>query len=130
MARIIVELAAHCMHIQTEKDAAWTRCFNLVNPRPTTWASLVPAVQAHLPADTKVVPYNEWLEALKQSAEAQDPVGNPGIKLLDFYEGIALGGGFAAAYSTSEAVKASQTMEGMEGVGEKWMDTWMGQWAF
>ena len=131
MATIIVELAAHGLHLPTEKDAAWTNCYNLVNPTPTTWSSVIPAVQAHLPENTKVVPYAEWLEALRESAaqDDADPVKNPGIKLLEFYEGLA-GGEMPGGFITTEAKKASEKMRGIGGVSAEWMELWMKQWAF
>ena len=131
MADIIVELTRHSLHIPTEQGAAWTRCFNLVNPTKVTWTSLLPAVQAHLPQTTKVVPYTEWLKALQESATSDDadPVRNPGIKLLPFYESLVKDG-IMTQFATEEGEKVSGRMKGLKGVSTEWMDLWMRRWAF
>lgn len=54
---------------------------------------------------------------------------NPGIKLLEFFEKMEMGGG-EIVLETEQTVKRSPAMEQLEAVGPEWMEIWLGQWGF
>lgn len=113
-----------------------TTIFHTTNPRHTSYATLLPAILAHLPANTKTVPHAEWVAALSASSEDpkhQDPEHNPAVKLLEFYESIVKmekEGRKVVVLETKKTEGMSKTMAGLEAINEGWMDTWMGQWGF
>ena len=92
---------------------------------------MVRSLQQHLPK-ARVVDFSEWLAALRKSAEgdAADPVANPAIKLLDFFEGAQSDQGLSTPMETKETAAQSRTMKEMTGVSEDWMEKWMKQWDF
>ena len=129
MARIVLELSRFDHWEQpVPAGAAWTQVHNLVNPTDAPFRSVGRVLRRHFP-DAKVVDYDAWLAALRKSAEGPDadPVANPGIKILDFYEGLRAGG--PAKLETRETARRSRTMREMSGVSEEWVERWMGQWG-
>ncbi|KAL8937061.1 MAG: hypothetical protein Q9216_004610, partial [Gyalolechia sp. 2 TL-2023] len=91
--------------------------FNLTNPHSSSWSKLVPIVQKYLSKThpIEVVDFKTWVDALRASADkAEDVDQNPGIKLLDFYEGVQGGGGGTTALETRETERRSETLRGLE----------------
>ena len=78
-----------------------------------------------------MVSFKNWVEALKKSSSETEHVAqNPGLKLLEFYEGMSNAGGMEAVLQTGETVKGSETMRGLGAVSAEWMEIWMEQWGF
>ena len=70
------------------------------------------------------------MDALKETSARTDHVAqNPGVKLLEFFEGMSAGG-VDAELETKETVKGSETMRELEAVGREWMEIWLRQWDF
>lgn len=73
------------------KAGGGARVYNLVNPTPVDFASLLPALRPAVAAD--VTPLADWIERLEHSSHdraarktaAED---NPAVKLLDFYRSL------------------------------------------
>ena len=102
------------------------------------------------------------MKALKASAEkAQgNTEGNPGVKLLDFYESLSAGGGSTSsdidgevngkvdgqvngnvsiknsdkkregALDVTKTVQHSASLKKLESVGPEWMAKWLTAWGF
>ena len=126
MAAILVELCAFDKKTPVPAGAAWTLVHNLVNPTKAPWRTVVRALQRRF-TDAKVVDWNDWVAALRKSAEGDkaDPVANPGIKLLDFYEGVSKGGEAVPPLETRDTVGRSRTMREMSAVSEEWVTKWI-----
>ena len=134
MADTLVELA-----ISGVNDPPSTlHVYNLANPTPVPYSSLLPAIMERMPHGTKVVSFQEWVKALGESAEASgqqpDTVRNPGLKLLEFYEGIAHSGDTGATeggmtMSVEKAKAASVSMRTLKGVSGEWVGSWMEGWG-
>ena len=128
-AKSIVELAFS--HLET---LASFHYYNLTNPHPSSWSTLVPAVQGRLSLKDQdhpvgVVSLKTWVKRLgDSSAGTEDVSANPGIKLLDFYKGLQVGD--FTCLETSEAERRSTTLKNMKPVGEEWMELWLRQWGF
>lgn len=59
--------------------------YNLLNPRPFQWSSLLTELsEAGLKFDT--VPFMDWMEKLQESAAHGDELKNPAVKLIEFFE--------------------------------------------
>jgi len=117
----------------TDLQEPRTRIFHAVNPSATTWSELHPIVSKYLGPSVKVVSWEEWISALRTSAERGEVELNPGIKLLGFYEAAderwkersrnpVLG--------TQETVAGSATLRVLGAVSDEWMGTWMEQWGY
>lgn len=110
--------------------AAWTRYHNLVNPQSGSWQVLVPAITKHFDGKIEPVSFKAWLEALKATtSKTNDVAKNPGIKLLEFFEQMNMGG-VEIELETEQTVKRSPVMGQLEAVGPEWMEIWLRQWAF
>ncbi|KAL4954314.1 NRPS-like enzyme [Aspergillus filifer] len=130
LAKIMIELLeSRIASTDQEKNAF----FHTMNPLKTTWSSLVPAVQKeyNIPA----VPIEEWiadLEAINAKSPSDEEVQQkPALKLLGFYRGLATGEGMLSApIDTSKTCASSETMKGLQAIGQELMVNWMKQWDF
>ncbi|KAL0937767.1 nonribosomal peptide synthetase [Colletotrichum truncatum] len=107
--------------------------FHGVNPRTVEWEKLADAVKSFYGDDRikKVVPFSEWVRALEDSTVSSNDVDkNPGVKLLDFYQGLAHGGGKGVDFSMERTVQHSKTMKEMRAVTPELMQNWCRQWGF
>ena len=124
--------------------------FHPHHPHPTTWKALLPTVtktlQASLPKSStkqiKNIPFTEWLELLRQSATTilanpdkkassmEEAVKiNPAIKLLGFYEGLAVKDSNAPkSWDIGRAIGASEALRDLETLKGEWMRTWTEGW--
>ncbi|KAL9583368.1 MAG: hypothetical protein Q9203_005113 [Teloschistes exilis] len=107
--------------------------YHAVNPRPTTWSTLLPVIIAHFHNPSlEVVPLTEWVDALDASAgRIEDLHVNPALKLLDFYRGLASSiGSSNPIFETAETVNKSKELARLEAVKPEWMKLWLDQWNF
>jgi hypothetical protein len=102
---------------------------HVVNPVTTYWDTLTPAILASLPEHAAMASWEEWISRLRESAERNEVGQNPGIKLLEFYEGLNKAREMPVL-SVEKAMERSATMRELGAVSEKWMKIWLGQWAF
>lgn len=165
LSRVILEVVDDVVHSSgsgsgsdSSKDSAaavdGAKVYNLVNPRPVTFESLLPALQEKGIAD-EVVPFEDWIEALERSAH--DPAArkrpaeeNPAVKLVDFYRSLIPpttttngngkrvnghdngGGGGEDDYTwqVDNTLRASLTASAMKPVNTEWMKLWVDRWGF
>lgn len=109
------------------------RIYNIVNPKPTPWTSLVNTVLERLSPQTRVIELREWIQMLTEidQNDSLEVSTKPAAKILQFYrdlEAAKLAG--ELKYSTAHGIAASKTMDEMEPVSTKWMKTWLDQWAY
>ncbi|KAI7117193.1 hypothetical protein KC352_g33859, partial [Hortaea werneckii] len=125
--------------------------YHLVNPKLFSWKEdLLPALKrTNLPAFDVVSP-SQWLDRLKKSDA--DPVRNPSVKLIDFWEkkyGSGAQSTNAAVkeeasqedidapgltFETSKTAKASRTIAGAvdpvsAGLVERYVEGWLRRWV-
>lgn len=113
----------------TCRKPAGARVFHTINPETTTWKALLPAVLHSLGSDVKIVSLDEWIDALASSTSLEGASSNPGLKLLDFFEGLKFSPDMPTL-QTSMTLQQSETMAHMRPVSERWMRIWMKQWKF
>lgn len=109
--------------------------FNLVNPHTTIWSQLYPVIQTTFKeagVDVEIVDYNDWLNELTSIPQTRENAERvPGLKLLDFYEGMRPGTGTGLPkLDTRRAEAVSRTLRDGQGIDEVVMGKWMMQWAF
>lgn len=108
--------------------------YHATNPHSIRWAELVPTVAdaLRIPSD-KIVPWAEWVSALRSSAQGnEDPEANTGLKLLDYFEslgGVEDGQGVMPTLATELTRRQSETLAALRPVGPEWMKLWLKQWA-
>lgn len=113
------------------KNMTGSKVFHAVNPSTTTWKILLPAIQEHMSTPLEVVSLEEWVDTLKlSSSKPEDLPINPGLKLLDFFIGLAEAKSQQPRLETKHTIRYSQTMSGMSAVKKEWMETWLKQWSF
>jgi thioester reductase-like protein len=107
--------------------------YHAVNPATTNFTELLPAITGYFGDRVKVVPYTEWyaaLEKFSQSAKGdEDAEKVPGIKLLEFYQGL-LHDGEPRVFETERTQGASETLRGEKPVNQALMGNWLKQWKF
>ena len=114
-------------------DINSTTVYHAVNPKHTTWKSLLPTIRSHFnESPLEIVSLQEWINALKESADVTLDVDlNPAIKLLDFYQNLANDSSHAnPVFETSKAVDRSAQLRLLEAVKPEWMKRWLEQWDF
>ncbi|KAI4831880.1 acetyl-CoA synthetase-like protein, partial [Aureobasidium sp. EXF-8845] len=138
-AKILLDICA--TRLQTQKKQKLDT-FHLVNPQITHWKDLVPAVvdfySGLLPSSSssssstmKIVEFEDWLHTLESLPVTESNMKKvPGIKLLDFYKGLAREEGSLPRMDTHRTVEASGTLKGLGAVDRGLMVNWCKQWGF
>ncbi|KAG8631636.1 hypothetical protein KVT40_000776 [Elsinoe batatas] len=130
-ADVMVELALEGR--MDEKLHETERWFHLVNPRTVAWGKLWPVVKEYYKEKGKeleVVSFEEWLKALKDMPATRENAERvPGLKLLDFFEGLAAPQGLPRL-ATEKTEATSRTLRELGAVTEDMMKQWLGQWQF
>lgn len=130
-AKVLIDLTRTRLRTQ-QADKLDT--FHLVNPQTVQWKQLVPAVvdfYASQGAAIQVVEFRDWLEELKRLPMTQEVVGKvPGLKLLDFYEGLAVEEGSLPRLATEHTAESSVTLRELGPVDADLMVNWCKQWQF
>ena len=126
-AGVVVEL----MFEMFASEASEMRVWNLTNPNLVDWSALAASVQEFYGAEAvKLVSYNEWITELKKVPQTKEEAEKkPGIRLLDFYEGLA-SAGEAPTLATTQTTKASATLAGIKAIDGDLMGSWLKAWEF
>lgn len=127
LADIILDIVHH-------RSGSGLEVYNLVNPHPVSWETLIPAVTAMYP-EVKVVPLADWIERLSHADEddADEVTSKPALKILEWFVDLEKGlssTGPLQGYETSRGVAVSKTMAGLPPVSQEWMALWLKQWSF
>ncbi|CAK1358177.1 unnamed protein product [Cercospora beticola] len=127
-AQAVVEMALARAH-----DPAGLDITHLSNPRTASWKALIPAVREALERETgrkmAVVPFREWLEALRASPVTPAEIEKkPGLKLLEFYEGMASSGTQQPSMATTHTQELSSTVRDMAAIDGALMTKWLREW--
>jgi thioester reductase-like protein len=109
------------------------RAFHLVNPRTADWTDLAPAVLEKLRESAhrgvELVRFEDWLSALRSCpATAEEMEAKPAIKLLDFYEGLALGQGGLPRLATEETERISAALRNVGAIDARLLRAWIHMW--
>lgn len=125
--------------LHTGCDRQRSQVYNLINPHVANWKDMSNAVQAHWEAQgvqTKVVPFQEWLDTLSEAASKKelDLEAMPAIKIFDFFVGLAQDAENCKTtrlmYDTARAREGSEAMASLGALNGDSMRIWMQQWDF
>ena len=124
LATAIVELVPN--DLKTDE----LQVYNLVNPSPTSWVSIIEPILHHCGPQTNSVSLADWIKRLREIPEdPEEFVAKPALKLLKFFAQM-LDKQASPTYQTSRSVRASPTMASMKPINKEWMEIWLKQWAF
>lgn len=109
-----------------------SKTYNLVNPQVANWDNLVAAVKDEWKTtDLEVVPFEQWLSALRSQT---DPEQYPSLKIIEFYEGLAVNAESckraSVSYKVDNGRAVSKTMDRMGPIDGAAMKSWLKQWKF
>ncbi|KAK5996265.1 Non-canonical non-ribosomal peptide synthetase FUB8-like protein [Cladobotryum mycophilum] len=111
--------------------------FHCVNPNTASWPALANVVKEYYgDRIKKIVPLAEWVDTLEKSATNEataDAEKNPGIKLIDTYQGFlaAHDAKVEHVYFATERTKVhSKTMQKLDAVSGELMRHWCDQWKY
>lgn len=131
-AQVLLDL---CFNTQVDEklDTKQLAFYHLVNPQTESWKVLAPVVQEHFKSkgvELEAVDFADWLGALKGlSVTKENAERVPGLKLIDFYEGLASDHGLPRL-ATDKTAAASETLRHLGAVDPGMMKKWLGQWEF
>ena len=105
--------------------------YNLVNPRPIPWSSLLDTIRQHLGPQVEIAPLKDWLVALDQTqSNGGDRLSSkPALKLLDFFNDLT-SREKVVRYDVQHSLDVSKSMARLEAVKSEWMKVWLEQWSF
>lgn len=130
-ARVLMDLGRTRLSTQAEQKLD---VFHLVNPNIVSWSQLVPAVQNFYAATgTQIEPveFVDWIKELKSLPMTQETMTKvPGLKLLDFYDGLGAPGGGLPRMDTKHTAESSVTLRELGPVDEGMIGYWLRQWNF
>ena len=114
-----------------------TKVYHVVNPQAASWSTDFAAdVLAAYPAGiVQPLPFEEWLEKLKASAEESelnenvDVERNPAIRLVEFYSNSVTADKSRRILPTTASTEASRTLRELGPLNRGWLENWMGQWG-
>ena len=131
-AQVLLDLAFNTQ-IDEKLQRQHLAFYHLVNPKTESWKVLAPAVQQHFKAknvELEAVDFKDWLEALKALPVTKENAERvPGLKLIDFYEGLAAAQGLPRLATDSTAA-TSDTLRNLGSVDEGMVRKWLEQWDF
>ena len=151
LSKILVEILASASHPSNRRGlpdeevsdpldrggAVGTKVYHVVNPQAASWSADFAAevLDAYPGSLMQPVPFEEWVERLKASAEEAendediDIERNPGIRLVDFYSD-AIGAKMNQRILPAKAsTEASRTLRELGPLSRGWLENWMVQWS-
>ncbi|KAL8774316.1 MAG: hypothetical protein Q9209_001067 [Squamulea sp. 1 TL-2023] len=132
LSRIIAELATST----ARKPKGQSSVYNIVNPHPVPWSTLLPTLQSHLNSRTRstaIVDLEEWMGRLDalDASDANILKAHPAIKILPFFRDLnSRDRGIEGRYITERGVRDSATMAGLRGIDGRAMEGWLQQWGY
>jgi len=81
--------------------------------------------------EIQAVSFEEWVDKLEASGNEPnvDVSKNPALKLLEFFQGMRLGGA-SARLDMKGTSERSASMRALKPVNGEWMKMWLDQWKF
>ena len=126
LASIISEITMHDLGSEEK-----LLVYNLANPHPVHWQSLVPGIKTAITLPTTVVSPKKWISALKEhNSESTEEVKKyPALKILPFFEELN-DSSKSLTFATDRAMKASSTFASLDPIKDEWMREWIRQWGY
>ncbi|RYC62092.1 hypothetical protein CHU98_g4091 [Xylaria longipes] len=134
LADIVTELAGiGAKKPSLDEDEDELKVYHAVNPKLGYWQVIAPTILKKMPAGTRSVPWTEWVQALKDAQRTATAKELPGLKLLDFYEGLIMPEDVKITpfnLETGVSIRKSETLRRLAPVSNDWVELWLKQWKF
>ncbi|KAI1277788.1 hypothetical protein F5Y07DRAFT_73654 [Xylaria sp. FL0933] len=134
LADIVVELAGvGAKKPEFEEDDDELKVYHAVNPKLSYWQVIAPTILKRMPAGTRSVSWKEWVQALKDAQRTATAKELPGLKLLEFYEGLIMPEDVKITpfnLETGVSTRKSETLRRLAPVSNDWVELWLKQWNF
>ncbi|KAI1117812.1 hypothetical protein F5Y14DRAFT_439088 [Nemania sp. NC0429] len=134
LAKIVTELAGVGAKKPAFEEASdELKVYHAVNPKLGYWQVIAPTILKKMPEDTQFVSWKEWVQALKDAGRTATAKELPGLKLLDFYEGLIMPEDIKITpfnLETGISARKSETMRRLPPVSNDWVELWLKQWNF
>lgn len=146
LSKILLEILASASQpvisqagsLNTLEDNPHTKVYHVVNPYRISWhADFATRLRDAYPSDIPLqsIPFEEWVERLKESADEAEKSGNidiesnPAIRLVEFYAKAAISKEKGRRLWPIATVQASETLRALGPLGSAWLENWMVQWG-
>lgn len=151
LSKILVEILSSASHPSNRQElsneevsdpldragAVGTKMYHVVNPKAASWSADFAAevLDAYPGSLVQPVPFEEWVERLKASAEEAendkniDIERNPAIGLEDFYSDAIGAKKSQRILPAKAATEASKTLRELGPLSRGWLENWMVQWS-
>lgn len=151
LSKILVEILSSASHPSSKQEiseaelsespdgagAVATKMYHVVNPQAASWSGEFAAevLNAYPGSLVQPVPFEEWVERLKASAEEAendknvDIERNPAICLEDFYADALTAKKSQPVLRANAATRASKTLRELGPLSRDWLENWMVQWS-
>ena len=151
LSKILVEILSSASHPSDRQQlpdgevsdvldrarAVGTKMYHVVNPQAASWsADLAAEVLDEYPGGVvQPLPFEEWVERLKSSAEEaendenMDIEHNPAIRLVDFYSNAISATKGQRNLLANASTEASKTLRDLGPLSRDWLKNWMIQWS-
>lgn len=151
LSKILVEILSSASHPSNKQElpdeevsdpldragAMRTKMYHVVNPQAASWSADFAAevLDAYPGGLVQPVPFEEWVERLKASAEEAendkniDIERNPAIRLVDFYSDAIGAKKSQRILPANASTAASKTLRELGPLSRGWLENWMVQWS-
>ncbi|MCJ1477816.1 hypothetical protein MMC13_006489 [Lambiella insularis] len=115
-------------------DDNYCNLFNIVHPHPVPWSRLLELLQECQVSSGRAklaeIPILEWTKRLAEAEErmGQDAKALPGLKVLQFFDEMALENKPSATFSTAKAVEVSRTLRDCPPLAFECFESYVRQW--
>jgi len=103
--------------------------YNVVNPQPVAWESLIePFLKKYAPG-TQLIPLSQWVEKVRARESLENhPIDIKVLDFLDYYNEISENS--VLKFQTDNFTAASQQAASLGPITKELMEMWIKQWGF
>lgn len=116
------------------QENGYCALFNVVHPHPVPWSRLLELLQECQVNSGKPrlaeIPILEWTKRLAETENSfsGDAKGLPGLKVLQFFEEMALEIDQSTTFSTTKVEEISETLRSCPPLAYDWVEAYVKQW--
>ena len=117
--------------IDADSDGRDARVYNLVNPKPVPWGSILSTIREYCGHDSRITPLAALLEELEKTdmdtLSQLELASKPALKVLPILREL-VNYKTTRRYSTLQGIQASHSLRELQPVNQTWLQIWLEQW--
>ncbi|THH31763.1 hypothetical protein EUX98_g2444 [Antrodiella citrinella] len=134
---IVAQTIVDYVHAATDSPNGLPIVLNLVHHRPSSWNTIIDAINDALPSRLLLLPFSEWVKKIESvnTSSAPDVLGQvPAAKLLDFFRGLAKSSvsatkqGTASHFVTAQSQRFSLALRDAQVISTENAALWIRYW--